>query len=26
MPSSTILFSGMVVEEKRRRYNCGGFR
>jgi hypothetical protein len=25
-PSSAILFGGMVVEEKRRSYNCGGFR
>jgi hypothetical protein len=25
-PSSAILFGGMVVEEKRRRCNCGGFR
>jgi hypothetical protein len=24
-PSSAILFGGMVVEEKRRSYNCGGF-
>jgi hypothetical protein len=25
-PSSAILFGGMVVAEKRRSYNCGGFR
>jgi hypothetical protein len=25
-PSSAILFGGMVVEEKRRSCNCGGFR
>jgi hypothetical protein len=25
-PSSVILFGGMVVEEKMRSYNCGGFR
>jgi hypothetical protein len=25
-PSSTILFGGMVVEEKRRSCNCGAFR
>jgi hypothetical protein len=25
-PLSTILFGGMVVEEKRRSYNCGGIR
>jgi hypothetical protein len=24
-PSSAILFGGMVVEEKRRSCNCGGF-
>jgi hypothetical protein len=24
--SSAILFGGMVVEEKRRSCNCGGFR
>jgi hypothetical protein len=26
MPSLMILFGGMVVEEKRRSCNCGGFR
>jgi hypothetical protein len=26
VPSSAILFGGMVVEEKRRSCNCGGFR
>jgi hypothetical protein len=25
-PSSAILFGGMVVDEKRRSCNCGGFR
>jgi hypothetical protein len=25
-PSSAILFGGMVVGEKRRSCNCGGFR
>jgi hypothetical protein len=25
-PSPAILFGGMVVEEKRRSCNCGGFR
>jgi hypothetical protein len=25
-PSLVILFDGMVVEEKRRSCNCGGFR
>jgi hypothetical protein len=25
-PSSAILFGGIVVGEKRRSYNCGGFR
>jgi hypothetical protein len=25
-PLSAILFGGMVVEKKRRSYNCGGFR
>jgi hypothetical protein len=25
-PSSAILFDGMVVGEKRRTCNCGGFR
>jgi hypothetical protein len=25
VPSSAILFGGMVVEEKRRSCNCGGF-
>jgi hypothetical protein len=25
-PSLAILFGGMVVEEKRRSCNCGGFR
>jgi hypothetical protein len=25
-PSSVILFGGMVVEEKRRSCNCGGFQ
>jgi hypothetical protein len=25
-PSSAILFGGMVVAEKRRSCNCGGFR
>jgi hypothetical protein len=25
-PSSAILFDGMVVEEKRRSCNCGGFQ
>jgi hypothetical protein len=25
-PSSAILFGGMVVEQKRRSCNCGGFR
>jgi hypothetical protein len=25
-PSSAILFGGMVVEEKKRSCNCGGFR
>jgi hypothetical protein len=25
-PSSAILFGGMVVKEKRRSCNCGGFR
>jgi hypothetical protein len=24
-PSSAILFGGMVVEEKKRSCNCGGF-
>jgi hypothetical protein len=24
-PSSAILFGGMVVDEKRRSCNCGGF-
>jgi hypothetical protein len=26
VPSSVILFGGMVVEEKSRSCNCGGFR
>jgi hypothetical protein len=26
VPSSAIFFGGMVVEEKRRIYNCGGIR
>jgi hypothetical protein len=25
-PSSAIFFGGMVVEEKRRSYNCGGIQ
>jgi hypothetical protein len=25
-PSSAILFGGMVVDEKRRSCNCGGFQ
>jgi hypothetical protein len=25
-PSSAILYGGMMVEEKRRSCNCGGFR
>jgi hypothetical protein len=26
VPSSAILFGGMVVDEKRRSCNCGGFQ